>query len=1036
MEVGNSPNCVAISANSKHSTWHDDNFFTAFNDAEHVTRFYRRSGGNGRRYPSIGLFVLVVDMVPATGGIGLALAGEALRRGPTRLTLVARDVTRLAEARAALIESHGTACDLRTVSLDITAPYEEIRQSLVVTHDVGTVDVLINCAGAAVAQTFEASPPEVFDRLMRLNYLGAVHVTKALLPAMLSPDDVEEGDERGVSQRRIVFVSSLASLAPIYGFAAYAAAKAAITTFADILQQELEDMGPAVTTIFPPDTDTPGLLAGGLESPASVAASAMHDVLLGRRRSLLGATGRALSWATAGVSRAQQDCPLPLPPPFVAVLEVLLAPLFKVALLGFAYWCRACILWHDLVQSGFHPCCMEPAAGTPEFIEKLLGREFLDPEPFVDYKLGEEVNGFNLENEGFQKPIVITNKDGLRMKVPPSNFTLHDVVNLTDPKIPIDVIDVALQVPTLTSAHMLMSATGIKVTWSFQSSVHNAGPFPGSRLNYRKVFQPSSSALTLGRCTRPPHVVKELSLVDNCWSEPSDEDEELSSPTSSAKPHVKKYCLMSMAGSYTDFHIDFGGSSVWYHVLWGEKIFYLTPPRRPYLEAYWSWNGLFDSRHVFYPDTREPQIPVARLHLKAGETVLLPSGWIHAVYTPVDSLVFGGNFLTLFSIPLQLHVYRMEVSQETEERFLFPCFEKLHWYAADVILGRLTNYLYAGQEPPAYLLKAAHALVAPLRQWYELRKGLPKGERNYHLPPRTYLQYAYSTLITKLEDLVQSFLLKPSPDQEKRSRRSMRITSRQRSSSADDQSESTDPQVSDSGTVRYGALSYKRGREVEDEEDSVMDEVLDAVPELRSSRLVDDHYIFPISAESEETGPKGRASRRRRRAAKIAQKAEDPDPTWYASTSRALPKRRRVASIPRKGMTSTQTYPRPYNVSHPRGAHHSPVGRHLISSSCSSCASETTQLPCCVTWSDNLLIRFQSSSIPTIVLPTYPLSKHQLGGARLRYGSAWPSASVCDRVSPRIVPPPTTCSQQTLYMCKPKRVNFFFVLLQCIHCVS
>lgn len=36
-------------------------------------------------------------------------------------------------------------------------------------------------------------------------------------------------------------------------------------------------------------------------------------------------------------------------------------------------------------------------------------------------------------------------------------------------------------------------------------------------------------------------------------------------------------------------------------------------------------------------------------------------------------------------------VYRMEVSQETEERFLFPSFEKLHWYAADVILGRLTS---------------------------------------------------------------------------------------------------------------------------------------------------------------------------------------------------------------------------------------------------------------------------------------------------------------------------------------------------------
>uniref|UniRef100_A0A0R3WSR1 3-ketodihydrosphingosine reductase n=1 Tax=Hydatigena taeniaeformis TaxID=6205 RepID=A0A0R3WSR1_HYDTA len=213
-----------------------------------------------------------------------------------------------------------------------------------------------------LAQTFEASPPDVFDRLIRLNYLGAVHVTKVLLPAMLSPLGMGVKKERNASQRRIAFVSSLASLVPIYGFSAYAAAKSAITTFADILQQELEDVGPAVTIIFPPDTDTPGLQAenvgkpattraiseaGGLESPAAVAASAMHDVLLGRQRSLLGATGRALSWATAGVSRAQQDCPLPLPPPFVAVIEILLAPIFKVALFGFAYWCRACILWHS-----------------------------------------------------------------------------------------------------------------------------------------------------------------------------------------------------------------------------------------------------------------------------------------------------------------------------------------------------------------------------------------------------------------------------------------------------------------------------------------------------------------------------------------------------------------------------------------------------------------------------------------------------------------------------------------------------------------
>jgi hypothetical protein len=33
------------------------------------------------------------------------------------------------------------------------------------------------------------------------------------------------------------------------------------------------------------------------------------------------------------------------------------------------------------------------------------------------------------------------------------------------------------------------------------------------------------------------------------------------------RPEVAKYCLMSPQSSYTDFHVDFGGSSVWYAVV-------------------------------------------------------------------------------------------------------------------------------------------------------------------------------------------------------------------------------------------------------------------------------------------------------------------------------------------------------------------------------------------------------------------------------------------------------------------------------------
>ncbi len=55
-------------------------------------------------------------------------------------------------------------------------------------------------------------------------------------------------------------------------------------------------------------------------------------------------------------------------------------------------------------------------------------------------------------------------------------------------------------------------------------------------------------------------------------------------------------------------------------------------------------------------------------------TVSVCVGWIHAVYTPMDTLVFGGNFLHSFNIPMQLNIYNIEdrtrVSTQTSTRLL------------------------------------------------------------------------------------------------------------------------------------------------------------------------------------------------------------------------------------------------------------------------------------------------------------------------------------------------------------------------------
>lgn len=77
----------------------------------------------------------------------------------------------------------------------------------------------------------------------------------------------------------------------------------------------------------------------------------------------------------------------------------------------------------------------------------------------------------------------------------------------------------------------------------------------------------------LSKLVKTPDIVEELSWVEQYWPKPLRDD--LSSAQKavlnehiSARPEVSKFCLIGMGESYTDFHIDFGGTSVFYHVLW------------------------------------------------------------------------------------------------------------------------------------------------------------------------------------------------------------------------------------------------------------------------------------------------------------------------------------------------------------------------------------------------------------------------------------------------------------------------------------
>uniref|UniRef100_A0A673AZY5 Lysine-specific demethylase 2B n=1 Tax=Sphaeramia orbicularis TaxID=375764 RepID=A0A673AZY5_9TELE len=191
--------------------------------------------------------------------------------------------------------------------------------------------------------------------------------------------------------------------------------------------------------------------------------------------------------------------------------------------------------------------------------------------------------------------------------------------------------------------------------------------------------------------------VDQVDWVDNMW--PPDlklSQTEATNVISEMKyPKVQRYCLMSVKGCYTDFHIDFGGTSVWYHVFKGQKVFWLVPPTKHNLALYEDWALSGKQSDIFLGDRADG---CQRVELKQGYTFFIPSGWIHAVYTPEDTLVFGGNILHSFNIPMQLTIHEIENRTKVHSKFRFPFYYEMCWYVLERYIYCLTKRSYLCQE--------------------------------------------------------------------------------------------------------------------------------------------------------------------------------------------------------------------------------------------------------------------------------------------------------------------------------------------------
>ncbi|CAO3568039.1 unnamed protein product [Mortierella alpina] len=256
--------------------------------------------------------------------------------------------------------------------------------------------------------------------------------------------------------------------------------------------------------------------------------------------------------------------------------------------------------------------------------------------------------------------------DGLEMKMPPKTLTVDDVRDAVGEDTTVEVIDVATQ-SELADWNMGLWADYFKT--EPKERVYN-------------VISLEISGTPLAEKVQRPKVVRELDWIDNFWPKELRTRE---------FPKVQLYCLMSVKDSFTDFHIDFAGSSVFYHILSGSKTFYFVEPTSTHLRKYAKWSSSADQSTTFFGD--EVLGKCTKVELQQGDTMLIPAGWIHAVYTPSSSVVIGGNFIHSLHIPMQYRVADIEIETNVSPKFRFPYFEKLNWFVALGSLERGQDYL-------------------------------------------------------------------------------------------------------------------------------------------------------------------------------------------------------------------------------------------------------------------------------------------------------------------------------------------------------
>jgi short-subunit dehydrogenase len=183
----------------------------------------------------------VIIITGASSGIGEATARQFSRAGYC-LVLAARRVERL---QALADELNKMGVEVLVVPTDVCR-IEDIENLVKSTLDCfGRIDVLFNNAGIGRFNWLEGLAVDDIDNLIRINLIGVIYSTRAVLPHMI--------------ERRAGNIINMLSVAGLIGsptYSIYAASKFGVRGFTEAVRREVSIFGIHVSGIYPGAVDT------------------------------------------------------------------------------------------------------------------------------------------------------------------------------------------------------------------------------------------------------------------------------------------------------------------------------------------------------------------------------------------------------------------------------------------------------------------------------------------------------------------------------------------------------------------------------------------------------------------------------------------------------------------------------------------------------------------------------------------------------------------------------------------------------------